>query len=581
MTHFIRKQRFKVKFNGSESEGFVLQKQLMDLYYSDVLPIIEKAFDQYVPDNQYLVFDRLSIDIGNFEPKSIGTEFAPAVVKALIKKIEGKTGREITGNTLNLNIESKDTPASFTKQEFLLRVFINFLKTGNLPWSYKIPAGKNLEELIGEVLVEDSKGNENQVFKDEFVGILLDGAVRKRLGLQFSVQFCKALLGWISPETTKIVLAVSKLTTDSSFTYEEAKKISEALQQTAFLAIAQGKTTNETELKNQTVNHLYEIAKSQGTNPDLFNKVSKAFGVEPKRLEKFQPSVLDGNLTESKSDREQKNIGEGSETEKNEVLPKIENHAANEKGICVSTLSDYENPLQAKEFLAEGDSNPRKGEIEDDIETRKEGIQAKLVSPKALGENTALTMPIGNKKAESINTTEYPVDEENIEKEGIFIENAGLVLLHPFLPTLFENLIITEGETLIHPDKALCLLHYLASGRTEMPEYDLVLPKILCQIPISVPVPSDVQLFDNERKEADTLLESVIKHWEALRNTSQDGLRGTFLLRSGKLTKKTDGDWLLQVETRSFDILLDHLPWGISMIKLPWMKQMLWVEWRL
>jgi hypothetical protein len=65
-----------------------------------------------------------------------------------------------------------------------------------------------------------------------------------------------------------------------------------------------------------------------------------------------------------------------------------------------------------------------------------------------------------------------------------------------------------------------------------------------------------------------------------LRNTSPDGLRGTFLIRSGKLCLRDGGDWSLQVESNSFDILLDQLPWGISMIKLPWMEKMLWVEWR-
>jgi hypothetical protein len=43
---------------------------------------------------------------------------------------------------------------------------------------------------------------------------------------------------------------------------------------------------------------------------------------------------------------------------------------------------------------------------------------------------------------------------------------------------------------------------------------------------------------------------------------------------------REDGDWVLQVEANTADILLDQLPWGISMIKLPWMGMMLWVEWR-
>ena len=71
----------------------------------------------------------------------------------------------------------------------------------------------------------------------------------------------------------------------------------------------------------------------------------------------------------------------------------------------------------------------------------------------------------------------------------------------------------------------------------------------------------------------------MIQHWTALRSTSPDALRGTFLARPGKLSRRPDGDWLLQVEPLSYDILLDQLPWGISMIQLPWMPQMLRVEW--
>jgi hypothetical protein len=164
--------------------------------------------------------------------------------------------------------------------------------------------------------------------------------------------------------------------------------------------------------------------------------------------------------------------------------------------------------------------------------------------------------------------------------EGIYIENAGLIILHPFLPQLFTALGISAATELLQPQRALCLLHFLTTGQVIAPEYELILPKILCNVPLETPVESDVELTDDERKEADALLEAVIRHWEVLRNTSGDGLRGTFLLRHGKVSLRDDGDWLLQVEAQSFDILLDRLPWGISMIKLPWMEKMLWVEWR-
>ena len=164
--------------------------------------------------------------------------------------------------------------------------------------------------------------------------------------------------------------------------------------------------------------------------------------------------------------------------------------------------------------------------------------------------------------------------------EGIYVENAGLILLHPFLPQFFEALDIATEDKLLQSERALCLLHFLTTGQLIAPEYELVLPKILCNVPLGTTVAADVALTAVEQEEASALLQAVIRHWEALRNTSPDGLRGTFLIRPGKVTFRDDGDWLLQVESNTFDILLDQLPWGISMIKLPWMEKMLWVEWR-
>jgi hypothetical protein len=148
------------------------------------------------------------------------------------------------------------------------------------------------------------------------------------------------------------------------------------------------------------------------------------------------------------------------------------------------------------------------------------------------------------------------------------------------LPQFFAALGIAVEDTLLQPERALCLLHFLATGQPIAPEHELILPKILCNIALDTPVESDLQLTDAEKEEAVALLEAVIRHWDALRNTSPDGLRGTFLLRPGKVSLRNDGDWLLQVETKAYDILLDQLPWGIAVIKLPWMEKKVWVEWR-
>jgi len=105
-----------------------------------------------------------------------------------------------------------------------------------------------------------------------------------------------------------------------------------------------------------------------------------------------------------------------------------------------------------------------------------------------------------------------------------------------------------------------------------------VLPKLLCGIDIEFPINTNIRITDDQMKEVDEMLLAIIEHWSVLKNTSIDGLRESFLKRSGKLTIE-NREWLLQIEQRPYDMLLQQLPWGISMIKLPWMKKLLITEW--
>jgi hypothetical protein len=167
-------------------------------------------------------------------------------------------------------------------------------------------------------------------------------------------------------------------------------------------------------------------------------------------------------------------------------------------------------------------------------------------------------------------------------EEGIYVTHAGLVLLHPFLHTFFRKLELVKEGAFIEKEKqerAICLLHELAKSNTEPYEYDLVLPKLLCGWPLHQVVNTGIELSKEEKNEAAHLLQAVIEQWEILKNTSILGLQETFLQREGKLHFKNE-NWWLQVEKKSMDILLDHLPWTIGMIKLPWMKELLRVEWR-
>ncbi len=165
---------------------------------------------------------------------------------------------------------------------------------------------------------------------------------------------------------------------------------------------------------------------------------------------------------------------------------------------------------------------------------------------------------------------------------GLFVDRAGLILLHPFLSPYFAEVGLLEGEVFrdeIAQQIAIYLLHYLATGQTDAPESELVIPKLLCGWHLNQPVARGIELPATALTEGEHLLQTAIDYWQVLKNTSPDGLQEGFLQRAGKLTRQDDDNWRLQVEQQSIDILLGSLPWGINVVTLPWLECLIMVEW--
>jgi hypothetical protein len=157
--------------------------------------------------------------------------------------------------------------------------------------------------------------------------------------------------------------------------------------------------------------------------------------------------------------------------------------------------------------------------------------------------------------------------------------NAGLVLLHPFLPQLFKACRLFWDRQLHDQGRAAALLHWLATGSEDIQEFELGFVKLLIglrpQTPLAV---GEGLLGAREREEGEALLAAVTGHWKALGKTSADGLRVAFLQRRGALREEEAG-WRLQLEPESFDVLLGRLPWGFATVKLPWMTRPLYTDW--
>ncbi|GJQ22223.1 MAG: hypothetical protein HBSAPP01_00130 [Candidatus Brocadia sapporoensis] len=487
--HRIKKQYLHVELNGTESDGLALQRSLPDLVQHRLMPAIEQVLECFTPQKGHLLIERLEIDAGILTLEQLEHKLTESVAQELEKLLRGYTPPEgLPAMAISGNIRQK------TGQQSINEAMIYFLKNGSLPWSFRLPDGATMEQVILDSWQEAEKsGFDPFAGRDEILRTLAGVTVQKRLVRQFSPALLEILIALLSSEGKTVMDGVLQTLRSSAMASDDRKYFERVLWETAFAKLAEGRALTSMELVGEawcampvTATGHAELARVLELHwPEVTNRTPPRF------------SGLDNaSITNGYS-------GAGEEL--------------------------YLEPMA--ENLPGADNKPIMRSTHPDIE------------------------------------------------EGLYIENAGLVLLHPFLPRLFTGLGIAGEDKLFQPERALCLLHLLATGQIIAPEHELILPKILCNVPLETPVESDVALTLAEQEEAAALLAAVIRHWDALRNTSADGLRGTFLLRPGKVSLR-GSDWLLIVESRGFDVLLDQLPWGISMIKLPWMERMLWVEWK-
>lgn len=479
MNHIIQKQYLHVELNGTESDGLALQRSLPELLRHSLMPVLGQVLERFSPQEGHLCIERLEIDAGTLMLDQLEHKLAELVAQALEKSLRGYASPgELSAMTMSGNIRHK------TGQQSINEAMIYFLKTGSLPWSFRLPDGATLEQVILDSWREAVKsGVEPFAGSDEMLRTLADVTVRKRLVRQFSPALLEILISLLSSEGKTVMDGVLQALLSSGIPSVDKKHFERVIWETAFAKLAAGHTLTSMEL----------VGEAWYAMP-----VTATGHAELARVLKFHwPDITKG-------------------------APTTDGYSGAGEEICFESVA---------ENLSGYDKKP-------------------------------------------ITRSTHPDAEE-----GIYIENAGLVLLHPFLPRFFTGLGIAGEDKLLQPGRALCLLHFLVTGQIIAPEHELILPKILCNVPLETPVESDVAITLAEQEEAAALLAAVIRHWDALRNTSADGLRGTFLLRPGKVSLR-GVDWQLMVESRGFDVLLDQLPWAISTIKLPWMERILWVEWK-
>jgi hypothetical protein len=172
--------------------------------------------------------------------------------------------------------------------------------------------------------------------------------------------------------------------------------------------------------------------------------------------------------------------------------------------------------------------------------------------------------------------------DDKLFKDTRSVLFAGSILLYPYLYRLFKELGYLSADKKIKQSKqsrAVTLMIYLLRGEEQVFDYQLHFVKWLLGVPSNVLIVIEENSINKEEiAEADNVLLSLKAHWAVLKNTSFTNIRESFLQRPGMM-KLYDEQCHITIERKGIDVLIDQIPFSLSMIRLPWIKQQIIVTW--
>lgn len=583
----------------------------MELSKKKLGPALEKLFDGYSTPDELLQIDLLEIDIGKQRWQPSGADFVEAVVSAIEEQLKS------TNRKGRAEIKRKPVAQSVFEE------WVHFLENGSFPPSTTRPEHTYYQANIPGIL------KRNPSSKKELIELLGDQPrTLERLLKQHPESFLVTLFAALTESTNSRIDAYKQ---ESQRLVEAAGSSTEMSYQPVAIQpfwkwIFGNLKTNaprgidEKELIVGYLAHWGHIQKqkfkegksslrltlrkilqeSPGSFPLLVG-IRKQLEVTLLSEEKDSHITRPGRETESSYSTKEPGSRSAKDKEDVESSRKIKVEGRSEKAVPKPTQepkkfdpkdSTNKNTNQKEKEIRNEQVTPRekrakalkKSQDNPEAENNSESPELSLTDESTLYRELPIENPVIGPGKKEIAQRDIPVGKKAPEySDGSFwyINHAGVVLLHTFLPVYFDKCGLTRDRQFIDgaaQERAAQLLLYLATAQEETPEYDMVLAKFLCGMPLETPIYGRLDLRETERSESIKLLQSAIDHWGKLKKTSPDGLRIGFLQREGKLEKRAQG-WYLTVEQRSVDVLLNYLPWNLRMVKLPWMEELLRVEW--
>ena len=620
----IHKLRFELKIPNREM-AHAIQNRISDWSRGALSEELEKVCENFAGEREHWVVPRLELDLGSLSSEALEKDLVVALQRELPEAL-GRLPAPVTpaepnalsgGNSQEVR-DGTTARTPLTPFEFHAQWLSHYLRWGTAPWWADASEWPGLSGVLDVLEENGGKANVSRVLQD----VLQQKTARRRFVRQLAPdshdRWLERLLGFPVPGSNVLQTLHASLKDFFKGGLPSTASLEGWYECQWEYWSRMGENTGADSLWRALGDRLvawYEHLPRNTLRPVISQALSGT-GVGPGEVSVFlegigwDPAYITGRKSEMDGDVK----AEGLDTAGNEGMVETNRGAENrldgelrQKSSNVSEARDeadaptdpgaaaapVKNKASAQQPALEAAGKKNKP---GDLEKKSEGA-AKEQPAKKAGEKpgkgkrpktdeTTASEIAGEKMSHAAGDAvkESPHLEEALEEQaaqGWVVENAGLVLLWPYFKTLFESLQWVRGGRFRDEDnreRGLHLLHYLVYNREEPEEHALLLNKIFCAWPLNRPVKRWLPLTDAERREGDALLDAAMEHWKALGKSSRPALRETFLIRRGILVSE-DGLWRLRVEKGPYDMLLDKLPWGFSLVYLSWMEKRLHVEW--
>ncbi|MFN6565507.1 MAG: contractile injection system tape measure protein [Nostoc sp. ChiSLP01] len=600
--HSIKKQIIEINLS-SQTGAFDLQNKLSRIYHQKVIPLIDNLLSQFSSSDIIYRINTLEINLGNIDINNLEQEliakFIEQLEKELLKEIAGSTSifsgqiqpdtnlpespillpgieclsdkkRGKNKNTAENKVSSMDATKigiveTADKEASQLNIFSYFIQTGMLPWWSEKLSKQQIEECCDR-LITNSPNKIKYLVEQNFK----DTNQLQRIIYQFSDSILLRIVELFIADAD-LVQFIADYNTDTKLIFkqlEQTKNIPEAKLrldkwQGIFFSLSSNSKIQLNKVRLTQANLLH-IATSNGINySDFLNSIFAKINYLIKEGQRFK-STLSQILTEIKIASKETQLFR-QDKQANLLLSELQKLSVN---TPIST--QYTQQI-----------NQLKNELKILLNEIKNYATNQTTRLNQLSQITQTLKTIIQQETNSQQSTLLNAVNTFSQSDEIYIDNAGLILLWPFLNRFLVKIRLVANNLFINKisaERASLLLQYLVEDSTESSEHILPLNKILCGIDLLEPINTNLEITTEEQAECENLLSAVIQNWSILKNTSIEGFRKAFLRRNGILRVHNDG-WLLQVERETYDILLDKIPWSIQVIKLPWMDNILHVEW--